>query len=181
MFFDRPGVVSKMSDYRRRVLIAQGSLARKVMQRGMRPGGKKGKSSLPGEYPRAQEGSIRRLTVFAYDELTDSVVIGPLSFAKLPSGYQILSGQETIPQLLNEGGVSVFSRSAGEASRKERFKTPRSGRRPKPTAKRKRRTGGIARRTRQERYRIEPRPFVNLTRQAVVPRMAEIADRVPFR
>jgi hypothetical protein len=196
LFFDRPSVVSKMDDYRRRVLIRQGGFARRTMRNGMRPGGKKGASSRPGEFPRAQEGSLKRLTFFAYDQQTDSAVVGPIKFNRLPRGYSLEGGVQTIPELLNEGGVAVYDPDEGERSRGERFTRSRERRGYKSdsrqsagggagksrggTAKSKRRSGGVARRTKNRRYTIAARPFVRLTNEIVAPRLADLAAQVPF-
>ena len=185
MFFDRPAIVSKLDDYRRRVMIKQGAYARGVLQKNQRYGGASGKSSNKGEFPQAQEGSIRRLSVFAYDDLTDSTVVGPIGFGRLPRGYALAGGLETIPQLLNEGGVVFVDKSEAEQTRKQKFRRIR-GRKPSAKAtdkngKKRRRRGGVARRTRSTRYRIEERPFVRLTLDIVSPQLADIAARVPFR
>jgi hypothetical protein len=196
LFFDRPAVTSRLDNYRRRVLIRQGGYARTVMRQNQRSGGKKGVSSRPGEFPRAQEGSIKRLTFFAYDQVSDTAVVGPLAFARLPKGYSLEGGLQTIPELLNEGGVAIHDPDASEKSRAERFTRRRERRGYKSDsrqsasagqsrggtdkAKPRRRRGGVSRRTRRGVYRIDPRPFVRLTNEIVAPRLADLAAKVPL-
>lgn len=185
-FFDRPRVIRAINSYRRRTLSAQAAYAMRVMRNNQLPGGKAGTNSKPGEFPRRQQGDLARLTFFAYDANQDDAVVGPVGFARLPKGYR-LEGPATIPQLLNEGGVVIYDEGESEKSRAARFSRIRGRRRNQgsapqsPAQKRKRRRGGVARRTRQKRYRIEPRPFVRLTQEIVAPKLAEIAARTPFR
>lgn len=100
MFVDRPGVMKRVERKRLRVLARTGGFARQAMKRQMRPAGKKGKSSRPGEPPRTIVGTIRDLILFGVDG--EEVVIGP-KLNKTTKGNRLL-GKASVPQLLNEGG-----------------------------------------------------------------------------
>lgn len=183
LFFDRTRVTRAIDKWTNRVLIRYGGYARRVMRSNQRSGGKNGTPSQPGEFPRAQEGSIRRLTFFAFDEAREGVLTGPLGFTRVPKGYAILSGQQTIPEVLNEGGDVAYSQPVAEKSRRARFSRirGRKSRNEEPKRKRsKRRRLGVARRSREERYRIEARPFIKLTRDIVVPEMSRLAGEIPL-
>ena len=102
IFFDKPGIISRMTRKTRRVLSATGAYARGVMKKGMRY---RKATSQPGDYPSAHKGNplLRQLIFFGADIATGSVVIGPILFK--PSGEA-----KTIPQLINEGGTVVRPR-----------------------------------------------------------------------
>lgn len=102
MFLDRPHVMQRITAKQRRVFAKTGGYGRQAMRRQMRPGGKKRKSSLPGEPPRTQVGLLRKLIYFGLDNEQETVVIGP----ELTHGAkktQALGGQ-TVPELLDQGG-----------------------------------------------------------------------------
>lgn len=62
------------------------------------------------DYPKAWEGTLKRLIRFEYDFAAGAVKVGPLKFnSKQPAG-------KTIPQLINEGGT-VTRRVDGESVR----------------------------------------------------------------
>lgn len=110
MFFDRSKVIRRMDTKTRRVLAGTGSATRTYIQRSMRPGGKKRKSSLPGQPPRWHTKLLRgsgkngvRGIAFNYEPRRKSVIIGVLPLDKnRPDGA---SNRRTIPELLEYGGT----------------------------------------------------------------------------
>jgi hypothetical protein len=112
-------ILAAIARKEKRVLFKSGAYGRRVMRSGMRPGGKKRKSSAPGQYPRYHQGSNRALrhVLFEVNLRDGTVVIGP------PIGWtkQILGAGDsdvisrtqftgkTVPQLVNDGGRSVVT------------------------------------------------------------------------
>ena len=76
-FFDRRGIDRKVATAKRRAMSRFGAFVRTRARSSIR----KRKAIAPsGEPPSSHEGSLRRLIFFALDPVTDSVVIGPVSF-----------------------------------------------------------------------------------------------------
>ncbi len=115
-FFDRPKVMRAIDAKNRRVLVRTGAFGRRVMRGSIRPAGKKGRKSDPGQPPRyhVASGEGLRLIFYSYDSQADAVSIGPLKFrqgAAQRHGDRTIRtvprGGKTVPQLLNEGGSAV--------------------------------------------------------------------------
>jgi hypothetical protein len=102
-FFDRAAVVNAVSEKERKVLARTGGFARTTMKRGMR---KKPYNvvSQPGQYPYSHAGHLRDLIYFAYEFTSGSVVTGPLLFTVRGSKRRSKLGNQTVPELINEGG-----------------------------------------------------------------------------
>ena len=96
MFFDSKQVVAATDKAARTVLSKIGAYIRREAKSSIRPGGKKGKTSLPGEPPRSQTGLLKRFLFFGYDTSSQSVVVGP---AKLGG----IKGKDA-PHTLEYGG-----------------------------------------------------------------------------
>lgn len=92
-FFDRPGIVRRMSRARRRALSKAGAYVRTRARTSIRR--KRGRSA-PGRPPHGHTGLLRGGIYFAYDELRDNVIVGA---AKLRSG--------SAAQALEHGGPST--------------------------------------------------------------------------
>ncbi|MCP4228869.1 MAG: hypothetical protein GY771_01805 [bacterium] len=103
MFFDTPGVMAKLDQKRRTVLIRTGAATWKAMRRSMRPAKKKKnrkRGDGEGKPPRYRQGDLRREISFGYDDKSQSVVTGP---RRLP-GSKVVT-----PELLNEGGTAKIT------------------------------------------------------------------------
>jgi hypothetical protein len=96
-FLDRPAVMDKIDWRKRQYLARWGGLVRQLARRRIRPGGKKGIKSEPGEPPRSHTGLLRDNIFFAYDRILENVVVGPVR----------LSGPGTAPHALEHGGLSI--------------------------------------------------------------------------
>jgi hypothetical protein len=106
VFFDRPKVIKAVDRAKRQALSKGGAFIRQAAKTGIRP--RKG-TSKPGSPPFSHEGSLRRLILFAYDERTDSVVVGPVGFRK-----------STAPNVLEFGGTTtIFRRRGGRFVREQ--------------------------------------------------------------
>lgn len=136
-FFDRPEVIARLENKQRVALSGTGAFAMTTIRRSMRPGGKSGLSSAPGEPPRYHTKLLRDHILFAYDEAKNSVVVGP----------RVLNGRSAryIPALLQFGGKTVVDEKILTETRKLRGR----GRKQywKPTGRR-------------ITARIAPRPYV---------------------
>lgn len=104
MFFDRAGVVKHIRDGTKSVLAKAGAFGRRTMKGIIRSGKKPAK---PGNPPKSHSGTFKELIFFGYDESTESMVYGPQLFKK---------GDPPVPQLLNEGGIGVNSRTRKPAT-----------------------------------------------------------------
>lgn len=103
MFFDRANVQKHVKDCTKSVLSKAGAFARRTMK-GLIRSAKK--SADPGDPPKSHTGRLKDLIYFGYDEQSQSVVIGPALFK---------SQNPTVPQLLNEGGVTKHWRTGKPA------------------------------------------------------------------
>lgn len=102
MFFDRPGVMNKIHEGESKLFNRVGGYARRVIKTSMRPGGKKQKTSSPGEPPRAQTGLLKKFIFYNYDKSTHSVVIGPMVLNRRGSTGEV-------PRVLEFGGTATGS------------------------------------------------------------------------
>ncbi len=90
-FFDRKAVMDRVGPAKVKVLSRQGALVRRIMQRSMR---KRKGAAPPGQPPNAHQGDLKDKLYFAYDERSDSVVVGPVKL-----------GKSDVPETLDKGGV----------------------------------------------------------------------------
>lgn len=107
-FFDRPGVIAKVKDGTKSVLSRAGAFIRTRARSSIK---KRKRSSEPGEPPSSHTGRLKDLIFFAYDKITESVVIGPLLFRKRTP---------VVPLLLELGGEATHWRT-GEKTRYSAF------------------------------------------------------------
>ena len=104
-FFDRPAVIRAVGKAKAAVLSKFGAYVRRSARSSIRPGGKKGAVSKPGEPPRSHVGWLREFIQFAWDSRKQSVVVGPARFAGATSAGHA-------PGTLERGGpVLLTSRS----------------------------------------------------------------------
>jgi len=96
VFFDDRRVIRAMDPVRRRALSHAGGYARTVARRSIR---KRKRTSEPGHPPSSHTGLLRKLIYYAYDRVSDSVVVGPVPF-----------GRGEAPSLLEHGGTVVSRR-----------------------------------------------------------------------
>ncbi|KKT07130.1 MAG: hypothetical protein UV78_C0006G0015 [Parcubacteria group bacterium GW2011_GWA2_43_17] len=101
MFFDSKEVISATDKAARSVLSKIGAFIRREAKSSIKPGGRKHKTSLPGQPPRSQTGLLKRFIFFGYDTSTQSVVVGP---AKLGG----VKGKDA-PHTLEYGGKAAIS------------------------------------------------------------------------
>jgi hypothetical protein len=120
-FFDRRAVIRAVGKAKAAVLSKFGAFVRQAARSSIRPGGKKGKVSKPGEPPRSHVGWLREFIQFAWDWRKQSVVVGPARFAGAKSAGRA-------PGTLERGGpVLLTSRSR---KRRLRQQTVRMAPRP---------------------------------------------------
>lgn len=98
-FFDRPAVKKATGNMNRRALSKIGAFIRTRDRSSMKPAGKKGKVSRPGEPPRVRKGQLKKFHYFVYSPDTESVVVGPVL---LNGGKR--NGQ-TVPNKIEFGGT----------------------------------------------------------------------------
>jgi hypothetical protein len=86
----------------RRAFSRFGAFVRTTARRSIRPAGKRGKVSKPGEPPRSRTGLLKRFIFYSFDFGRRSVVIGP----------QRLTGRNkgNAPRLLEHGGTAKSRR-----------------------------------------------------------------------
>jgi hypothetical protein len=76
-FFDRPAVIRAVGRAKAAVLSKFGAYVRRSARSSIRPDGKKGIVSGPGEPPRSHVGTLRKFLNFAWDPRSQSPVVGP--------------------------------------------------------------------------------------------------------
>lgn len=132
-FFDAEAVEKATNRMERRALSKIGSWIRTRARSLMRPAGKKGKVSRPGEPPRTRIGSLKKFLFFVFVMATRSVVVGPAAFARRSK-----ASPNPVPALLEAGGQMVFNlvelsgglvvpaaSKLGRSSTGQKFKDPR--------------------------------------------------------
>lgn len=90
-FFDSPKVLRSIKREKRRMLSKLGAFTRRTARSSMR---KRKKPAPADQPPSVHEGSYKRLTYFAWDQATESVVIGAIPF----------KGSSMMPELTEHGG-----------------------------------------------------------------------------
>lgn len=103
-FFDRPAVIRAVGRARAAVLSKFGAFVRRSARSSIRPGGKKGIVSKPGEPPRSHEGSLRRFLNFAWDPRSQSLVVGPEKTNQVFFTDAMRPVKGTVPGVLEQGG-----------------------------------------------------------------------------
>lgn len=96
MFFDKPHVVAKIGDAKRKFLSKAGAFIRISMRRLIR---RRRRPATPGSPPSSHEGTLRDLIFFGYDDRLQSVVVGP-SIDRASKRHK-----PTVPNLLEFGGA----------------------------------------------------------------------------
>ncbi len=99
LFLDSESTAKATTRMERKALSKIGAFIRTRAQRSMRPAGKKGKVSRPGEPPRTRLGFLKKFLYFVFVPETRSVVVGPAQFrstSKRDAG--------PVPGLLEAGG-----------------------------------------------------------------------------
>lgn len=127
-FFDRPGIIAKMS---RRVHAILNQTGLKVMYYMRKNMPYRKRISAPGAFPHSHEGTLRKLTLYDFESAT-SAIVGP---TYLPSKRRL--SNKPNPRLLNEGGVATIRR-VFDAKKKKYRRTNRPIRhhyRPRPFVK----------------------------------------------
>ena len=113
LFFDAPAVRRAVDAAKRRELSRAGAFIRQRAKTSIRQ--RKG-ISRPGDPPHSHAGDLRRLIFFAWDRVSDSVVVGPLPFK---------AGEA--PSLLEFGGRAVRADRRGKRRRVRYRKRPFMG------------------------------------------------------
>jgi hypothetical protein len=85
--------MAAVDNAKRKVLSKAGAFIRTAARTSIR---KRKGTAPPGKPPYSHEGSLRKLILFGYDRASDSVVVGPVGFAK-----------STAPKALEHGGEAV--------------------------------------------------------------------------
>lgn len=104
-FFDTEAIRKQVKKDKRAVFSKMGAFIRTRARSSIRT---RKKSSPPGQPPSSHQGSLKRLIFFAYDAATDSVIVGPASFA---------SKQGDARLLLEKGGDVTRRTKAGKSVR----------------------------------------------------------------
>jgi len=158
-FFDRPAVIRAVGKAKAAVLSKFGAYVRRSARTLIRPAGKKGAVSRPGEPPRAHVGHLRNRISFAWDLRSQSEVIGPEKFNQnFVEGYgKPVKG--VVPQILEQGGqISIIElRYPGGPWYRASLRRARSGRVAQYRQDKRRRVATIA-----------PRPYMGPALQANV-------------
>lgn len=160
-FFDTPAVEKALDKKERKVLVSTGAHGRKVVQRSMRPGGKKGIVSQPDTPPRTHTKLLRNGILFVYSPATKSVVIGAtkLNQHHEQRGYLV---RGPVPGVLEEGGqLGIREKLVGQMWRSIGRRRPRPG---QPV--------------RVRRTRIKARPYLAPAQPKTTAKMREQMERV---
>lgn len=101
-FLDRQGIMRRLHSASRKALSKAGAYIRTRARSLIRPAGKHGRVSAPGEPPRSHVGTLKRGIFYAIDDsgIRLSTVIGPLKEAGR-GGRPIIG---TVPRVLEWGG-----------------------------------------------------------------------------
>lgn len=108
LFFDRPGVMRRMSDGTRAALSKFGSFVRTRARSLIQP---RKRASFPGAPPSSHTGILKKFIFFVYEPQRKNVVIGPALLNQIafrgPSFRTAVRGG--IPEILEHGGIeSIF-------------------------------------------------------------------------
>jgi hypothetical protein len=93
-----------LADAEKSVLSRIGAFIRTAAMRSIRPAGKKGKVSEPGQPPRSRTGLLKKFIFFIYESAKKSVIIGPaaLNITTRSDSGRTLRGR--VPEILEYGG-----------------------------------------------------------------------------
>ncbi|MCW5775997.1 MAG: hypothetical protein KIS87_06130 [Phycisphaeraceae bacterium] len=103
MFFDRHVVIRAMDSAKRKVLSQAGAFIRTAAKTSIR---KRKGTAPPGKPPHSHEGSLRKWILFGYDRASDSVVVGPVGFAKSTAPRALEHGGETVVHTRRKGRLT---------------------------------------------------------------------------
>lgn len=113
-FFDSALVMKETTKEDRKRLSKFGAFVRRTARSSIRPGGKKNKSSEPGEPPRSHTGFLKKNIFFAYEPQAKNVVIGPIVISS--------AGGADALDALEHGGTTTIERLNKGKRVKERKK-----------------------------------------------------------
>lgn len=119
-FFDKERVDRASTRMNVRALSKVGAYVRTAARSLIRPGGKKGRTSKPGEPPRSHVGHLRKFLFFSYVPDTESVVVGPAALNHV--GARIVQRSDTIPAMLERGGSFTIDRRRSGKSGQSRIR-----------------------------------------------------------
>ncbi len=91
-FFDRAVVIAAVDKQKRKNLSKAGAFVRTAARSSIR---KRKKPAPPGKPPSSHDGGLKRNIFFGYDSAAESVLIGPVAFAR---------GGGRAPRLIEKGG-----------------------------------------------------------------------------
>jgi hypothetical protein len=94
---DHEKVIKSVKQAERRRLMYAGGMVRKISRNSIRPAGKSGITSKPGEPPRTHTKDLKKI-LFGYDTAISAVVVGPVRFNRKGPGGKV------VPGLLEHGG-----------------------------------------------------------------------------
>jgi hypothetical protein len=101
-FFDSKAVTRRVDPKKKRFLSKFGAFTRRTARSSIKSGGKKNKTSAPGEPPRAHGKSLLKKGIFfGYDFRNESVVIGPV--------LRATDGGRDAATAIEEGGNISFT------------------------------------------------------------------------
>lgn len=120
VFFDGEEINKRKDKQRHKALMAAGAFVRTQARGLIKPGGKKGKTSGPGEPPRWQVKPGIKSIFFVYDKKTDGVIIGPVKMTS--AGPKIL---KTL-----EGGGSIKAIRRNPKTKKKETRVIKIAKRP---------------------------------------------------
>jgi hypothetical protein len=103
-FFNRPSVIRAVGKAKVESLSRFGAYVRRDARKSIRPGGKKGKVSKPGEPPRSHAGTLKRFLNFAWDRQSQSLVVGPMKTNQVFFTDAMRPVRGTVPSVLERGG-----------------------------------------------------------------------------
>lgn len=123
-FFDRAAVMGEFGRATARVFGSFGAYVRKVARNSIKPVGKKGIASKPGQPPKSRTGLLREHIYFTYNRQARSVVIGAALFARsswaqktLEHGGTVLRQRNRRRRFRKVGGAGEMRLYAGKACR----------------------------------------------------------------
>ena len=99
LFFDKPAVVRAVDRARRRVLSRAGAIVRRAAKKQLRKK-RGGRPAKAGEPPTRRKGLLYKLTYFAYEQASQSAIVGP----RLLRTKTAPTSEHTVPSVLETGG-----------------------------------------------------------------------------
>lgn len=94
-FFDKKAVLDQFGRDSKKTLAALsrvGAFLRRRAKSSMRSGGKKSKTSEPGQPPRVHQGDLKNRLYFVFDSGSRSLVVGPEKYGSASAGLMEFGG-----------------------------------------------------------------------------------------